>query len=81
MTFFKHVNVLRNILVNIVIFSAPARTSKGQGAGAKRAQCQNEMGTLPRNGISAYPLSHNTNKLVWAVGHKHILLPFLKETV
>ena len=39
-------------------YSAPARISKGQGAGAKRAQCQNKKGTLPQNGISAYPLSH-----------------------
>ena len=38
--------------------SAPARISKGQGAGAKRAQCQIKKGTLPWNGISAYPLSH-----------------------
>ena len=38
--------------------SAPARISKGQGAGAKRAQCQNKKGTLPQNGISVYPFSH-----------------------
>ena len=64
------------------LISAPARISKGQGAGAKRAQCQNKKGNLPWNRISVYPLSHmifthSTITLInwfdWAIKH---ILPF-----